>query len=272
MNRPPRRRIGGFAAILMLALMAAPVSAADRVEAIATRPDVTQRYWLLEPDRPPRAIAIMMLGGDGLLRFDANGPTSQRNNFLMRIRDDMLRAGFLLAYPDAPSDQQGGLDNFRTDRRHAEDIKALIVTLKGRVDVPALVIGTSRGTVSAANAAARLDPALLAGVLLTTTVFDRTTGRIRLHSVHDLPLADIRVPVLELHHRDDACYITLAAGVPAFLRALTNAPRKDSVILSGGKPAQSDACGALAPHGFYGVQDQAARTMIDWIESVLSRP
>jgi hypothetical protein len=266
------RQIGSTAAISLFIIGAvfAPARAAERVESIPTRDSVTQDYWLVEPEGAPRAIAIMILGGDGILRFDANGPTNQKNNFLMRVRGDMLRAGILLAYPDTPSDQKGGLDNFRSDPQHAEDIKALILALKSRADVPAFVIGTSRGTVSAANAAARLDPSLLAGALLTTTIFDRTVGRIRLTSVHNLPLADIRVPVLELHHRDDQCYITQVAGVPAFIRALTNAPRKDSVILSGGKTAESEPCGALAPHGFFGVEDQAVKAMTDWIDSVLA--
>lgn len=266
-------RIGGAAVIgsLLIGAIIAPARAAERVESIATRPGVTQAYWLVEPEGAPKAIAIMILGGDGRLRLNEQGPTNQKNNFLMRIRTDMLAAGFLLAYPDTPSDQSGGLDNFRSDPRHAEDIKALILTLKSRADAPAFVIGTSRGTVSAANAAAKLDPLLLAGALLTTTIFHRTGGRTPLTSVHDVPLADIRVPVLELHYRDDNCYITPAGGVPAFMRALTNAPRKDSVMLTGGKPAASDECGALAAHGFYGVQDQASRTMIRWIDSVLAQ-
>ncbi len=253
---------------LMLWAVLAPALAADRVESIPTRPDVTQSYWLVEPAGQPRAIAIVILGGDGDLAFDAGGPTKQKGNFLMRVRNDLLRAGLLLAYPDTPSDQPNGLGNFRTDRRHAEDIKALILALKSRADVPAFVIGTSRGTVSAANAAARLDPPLIAGVLLTSTVLERS--RNRLHSVHDLPLAAIRVPVLALHHKDDGCYITQSAGVPAFMRALTNAPRKDSVMLTGGKPAQSDPCEARAAHGFFGVEDQAVKAMTTWIDSVLA--
>ena len=256
-------------ASILLAAMVWPARAGERVESIPTRDGVTQSYWLVEPEGPPRAIAIMILGGDGQLRFDANGPTSQKNNFLMRIRKDMLAARYLLAYPDKPSDQ-GPLDNFRTDRRHAEDIKALILALKSRADVPVFVIGTSRGTVSVANVAARLEPSLLAGALFTTTIFDRTEGMYRFHSVHDVPLDQIRVPVLELHHQDDQCYITKAAGIPRFMAALSNAPRKDSIILSGGKPAESEPCGALAPHGFFGVQDQAARKMIEWIDSVMA--
>lgn len=254
-------------AMLMLWAMLTPALAADRVESIPTRPGVTQSFWLVEPAGPPRAIAIVILGGDGDLAFDADGPTKQRGNFLMRVRNDLLRAGLLLAYPDTPSDQPNGLGNFRTDPRHAEDIKVMILALKRRADLPVFVIGTSRGTVSAANVAARLDPSLVAGVLLTATVFDRS--RNRLHSVHDLPLADIRMPVLELHHKDDGCYITQSAGVPGFMRALANAPRRDSVMLTGGKPAQSDPCEARAAHGFFGVEDQAVKAMTSWIDSVL---
>jgi hypothetical protein len=56
------------------------------------------------------------------------------------------------------------------------------------------------------------------------------------------------------------------------LKALANAPRKDSIVLSGGRAPESEPCDARAAHGFFGIEDQAVKAMTGWIDSVLARP
>lgn len=257
--------------LLSVAIFAQAAQAArESVVHVPSRPGVTQGYYLYESGQTPRAIAVVFVGGEGVLALDRNGPTKLRGNFLFRVRNALARAGLLLAYPDAPSDQSRGLGNFRISANHAEDIKAMILALKKRADLPVFLIGTSRGTVSTANVAARLDPALIKGVLLTSTITERSRNKLR--SVHDTPLENIRVPVLALAHRDDGCYVTPASDVPHLLLALGNAPRKDSVVLTGGRTPKSDPCEAMSQHGFFGIEDQAVKAMTDWIDSVLSTP
>lgn len=244
-----------------------PARAVEGVETIATRPGVTQSYYWQEPPKKTRAIAVLFVGADGDLKLRAAGPTNLRGNFLFQVRDALASAGLLLIFPDAPSDRSRGLGN-RTDADHANDIRRVILNVKQRANLPVFLIGTSRGTVSAANVAARVEPALIKGVLLTSTITEPAKNR--QHSVFETRLADIRVPVLALAHRDDTCYVTPASSVPRLLRALTHAPRKDSVTLSGGKPAESGACDARSPHGFFGIEGQAVKAMTTWIDSVLA--
>lgn len=206
--------------------------------------------------------AVMLVGGTG--DFE-----EVKGNFLLRIRDRLTAAGLLLAFPDVPSDRKArALTDFRSDPRHAEDVRAVVAHLRRRADAPVFLIGTSRGTISAANAAARLGPDLVAGAILSSTL----TGRVRQNpeNVFDAPLGQVRVPVLLLHHSDDRCHVTPARHVGNVRDALARSPRAEVRMLSGGWPAKaSDECAALANHGFYGLYDQAVAAMVGWLDEVL---
>lgn len=263
----PGALIAGF---MLAAALATPAAAAPResVITIPSRPDVTQGLFLIEPAGPPRAIAVLFIGGGGELALEPGGPLKGKGNFLMRIRPQLSAAGLILAYPDTPSDQKKGYGDFRVSSRHGEDIAAVVKALKARHDLPLFLIGTSRGTISATNGAGRLSPELVAGVVLTSTVTERSQNRQR--PVFDTPLGDIKTPVFVLSHKDDTCYVTPPGAIPRLMNAMSAAPRKDMLLLSGGKPAKSDPCEAFAAHGFFGIEDQAAKAMTDWIEAVLT--
>jgi hypothetical protein len=261
--------------LALIALMAgfgpAPTEAAQResVVNVPSRPGVTQGFYLIEPEGAPRAIVVMFVGGEGETALNDKGPTKLTGNFLMRVRGQFSRADLILAFPDAPSDQKGrGLGDFRISDRHGEDIAAMVRRLKARNDLPVFLVGTSRGTISAANGGGRLPPGQIAGVILTSTVTERSKNKQR--PVFDTPLDKITSPVLVMSHKDDACYVTPPSDIPRLLRAMTATPRKDSLLLSGGKPPKSDPCEAFAAHGFFGIEDGAAKAMTDWIASVLA--
>ena len=255
-----------LAALANLGMSDAIAAPRDAVASVASRPGITQGYYLVEPEGTPRAIAVVFIGGDGELGLGKSGPTKGKGNFLMRLRDPLAAAGLLLAYPDTPSDQSRGLGSFRTDAKHAEDIAAVVKAVKARADLPVFLIGTSRGTISATNAAARLPPGTVTGLVLTSTVTER--GNKRQASVYETPVKDIKVPVFALAHRNDGCYVTPPGAVPALLKAMPAAPRKDSVTVSGGSSG-GEPCGAQSAHGYLGIEDQAVKAMVAWIDSVL---
>jgi hypothetical protein len=275
-NNGQRARFSLLHAVMLASLLAGPllatnVAAAPResVFSVPSRPGVTQSAYLIEPDGPARAVAVLFIGGGGELALEPSGPTKGKGNFLMRIRRRLSAAGLILAYPDVPSDQSGrGLGDFRVSERHAEDTEALVKALKARSDLPVFLIGTSRGTISAANGAGRSGSGLISGLILTSTVTQR--GHTRQKPVFGAPLDKVTVPVLVMSHRDDACYVTPPSDIPRLLRAMSAAPRKDSLLLSGGKPPKSGPCEPFAAHGFFGIEDQAAKAMTDWIGSVLT--
>lgn len=258
-------------AALMAGALTGPASAAPResVVTVPSRAGVTQGFYLIEPEGAPHAIVVMFVGGEGETALNDKGPTKLTGNFLMRVRGVFSRADLILAFPDAPSDQKGrGLGDFRISERHGEDIAAMVKALKARNDLPVFLIGTSRGTISAANGAGRSAPRQIAGVILTSTVTERSKNKQR--PVFDTPLDKITAPVLVMSHKDDTCYVTPPSAIPRLLRAMSAAPRKDSLLLSGGKPPKSDPCEAFAAHGFFGIENEAAKAMTDWIGSVLN--
>jgi pimeloyl-ACP methyl ester carboxylesterase len=152
---------------------------------------------------------------------------------------------------------------FRTGAEHATDVRALIAALRTEAPVPVWLVGTSMGSVSAASAAARLGEGGPDGVVLTSSVMgpSREMGE----SLHDVALDRIRVPVLMVHHRDDACRASRYADTSWAMRRLSAAPRKELLTFSGGDAPQSDACEPLAPHGYFGIEDRVVDAIAAWI-------
>jgi pimeloyl-ACP methyl ester carboxylesterase len=255
--------------LAMLAMLLAGPAAAQVVD-LPTRPGVTERYLVVAPAGRPRVAAILFTGGTGLANIpdhpDANWSSS--GNFLVRSRGLFSARGVYTVVIDAPSDHRGGLGAFRVTEDHVTDIAAVVADLRRRSGgVPVWLIGTSNGTMSAANAAARLPPGSIAGVVLTSTVTragraDRQGGGT---SVLQVDLARITVPVLLVHHRDDACVASPYSGAEGLRGRLSGAPRVELIGLSGGDRPRSDPCEALSAHGYLGIEDQAVQAIVAWM-------
>jgi pimeloyl-ACP methyl ester carboxylesterase len=262
-----QRFVAAVATVLALSLTAGPLQAAEREEIIPGRAEVTTRTLIVTPDTPPRAAAIMFVGGNGDL-------SAMKGNFLMRIRQGLAKAGILLAFPDAPSDRAGGNNlqgNFRASEQHARDAQGIVQFLKKQADVPVFLIGTSRGSTSAANAAARLGPNLIAGVALTSSVTQEgERGQI---SVYQTGVKDIRVPALVMWHDQDACRETPPAVAGVLAETLKASSKVTVKTLTGGLSPRSGPCDAGSAHGFLGIEGQASAAILAWIdESLAARP
>ena len=117
------------------------------------------------------------------------------------------------------------------------------------------LIGTSRGTVSAAYLASVMTHPNVKGYVLTasveTIIFD--TER-------------IERPVLMAHHADDECRVTTLTGARAAYRSLLRSPRKHFITVSGGDtPQVSNPCRALTAHGFIGAERETVGAIVDWM-------
>jgi len=260
-KRRPRAAAVVFAAALIGA-GANVAGAVDEVRTIATRPGVSQSFLLVRPAGPPVATVLLFAGGNGALRLGGRR-LGLGGNFLVRNRARFADHHLLVAVIDTPSDRPDGLDGFRATAAHADDVRAVIAALRTEAMAPVWLIGTSMGTVSAANAAARLATGGPNGLVLTSTVTRQ--GRERPESVGDVRLKDIRVPTLVVHHRDDACRGTPYADTPALLRDLASTPRRELLTFSGGDPPQSGPCDARAAHGYVGLDAEVVAAIARWI-------
>lgn len=262
---------------LALVFVSTPVlSASGQVVVIEVRSGVVMRYLGIAPDGQPRAAVILLTGGNGVLRLSPSGSigTDLGLNFLIRSRDQFARQGLFVASLDTASDREGGMNGaIRLSEQHARDIGKVVVDVKSRAGGAAVwLVGNSAGTLSVANAGARLsrsDQTMRpAGIVLTSTM--TTLGAAECgKTVYDAALADIRVPVLVVSHENDGCPCTpgtVAVGA-RLLGACSGAPVREHRVFTGGNPPVSGPCDARAPHGFFGIEDSVVEFIASWIKA-----
>jgi hypothetical protein len=253
-----------IAGLLALLLSGGAARADEELIKLPTRPGVTQPFWVTTPPGPPVASVILFTGGPGLL-FSDRQPVLRSKNFLIRSRDKFAAAGFLVVSVDGPSDHPEGLDEvFRGSGEHARDIAAVIAYVRQKAAVPVWLIGTSRGTTSAANVAARLKSGGPDGLVMTSSIVAPTRVLAPVQATVDV--GSIGVPVLFVHNKDDACMACPFSAVPALMAQFTHAPRKELIAVSGGSTPLSDPCEALSRHGYIGIEDEVVGKIAAWIK------
>jgi pimeloyl-ACP methyl ester carboxylesterase len=255
---------GAIAALAGACLASVAAFADDGLVRIDTRPGVKVGYWMME--RPKAAATLVLLpGGEGGIGLKDGALHS--TNFLVRERDRFAAAGFNVAIVGKPSDRDDLDLAFRAGPEHVEDLRRVVEALHARYGKPVWLVGTSRGTVSAAAAAIALGDAI-AGVVLTSSI---TAPHVP-QAVENLPLAKIRVPVLVVHHRKDACPDTPALQAPRIVEGLANAPAKKLVLMDGGHGARGGHCQPLHWHGFIGVEQETVDAIADFIRDRRPEP
>lgn len=277
------RTARGFLALAIgacaLAEGAAAQDACGELVTIQGHGSSTTAYSLaLPPASAPeegRVALVLLPGGPGYMALDAKGCVRKlKGNSLVRSRELFHKAGFATALIDAPSDHRGedGLGGFRTSSQHADDIGKVIAEVRARTKVPVWLVGTSRGAISAANAAGRLTgPAAPDGLVLTSPVTSGRVGGIKpwvAQTVFNARLDAIRVPVLVVVHASDTC-IRTPPSLAGSIVARTNGAREQTVTVtggaSGGRGVSVEACEGRSPHGFIGQEAAVADGMVRFV-------
>jgi hypothetical protein len=265
---------------------AAPAAnACGAVVTIATHDRSTTRYALAQkegaqkagaPGSGARVALVLLVGGGGDLALDDQGcPHALTRNSLIRMRPFFHDAGFVTVLVDAPSDLRGedGLAGFRTARLHAEDLGKVIADVRARMSGPVWLVGHSRGTISAANAAARLTgPAAPDGLVLLSAMMVGEVSKRKpfvVQTVFDPPLAAIAVPVLVIGHQADNC-VRSPARMMGDITARTHSPRQQTVAVTGGPIAPGRApnigdCGIGEPHDYVAQEGELAAGIIQFV-------
>jgi len=252
---------------LILLLSSINIFASEELIEIKTSRGVSQKYLIDTPETDAKAIVLLFAGGKGALNLSTglfgNSIGWGKQNFLVRDRESFKSKGFVTVTVDAPSDRQtenGMYYEFRTSIDHVSDIDDIINQVKKKHDLPVWIIGTSRGTESAAYIAIK-SKVELAGVILTSSMTEENRKGI---AVPDLPLYQIKIPTLITHHENDRCKWTQPSGAKKIYNLLTAAPVKDIKFFSGGRE-QSKPCKALSYHGYLDIEDE----VIDYIANFI---
>jgi len=252
------------ALVLALMLFASPLAAQTRCgEVVTIDPPEGGKFALsiALPEAKPSAVLILLPGGNGMSNLDAGGCAKElRGNSLIRSIPDFVKGGVATALADSPAEWRGrdGLAGFRVEPAHAQALGVAVAELRKRFAVPVWLVGTSRGAISAANAASRLEgDAKPNGVVLTSPVSAGARGNLPwvAHDVFLFPLERIAMPLLVLGHAKDTCLRSPPANVPRIAEKASASPRKQAAIMEGGpgsnaKPGDLAACEGRQPHGF----------------------
>lgn len=257
--------IRSFLAVSLWLLVLGAAAGAQELVTLSTRPDVTQSYFVSTLPRSPQAIAILFPGGSGhvQLRQEEGRVKFSQGNFLIRARGEFVKRGVVTAFIDAPSDMQkasGMTDEFRLGEQHYSDISAVAADLRKRApNIPLFLVGTSRGTISAAALAARFGQEI-SGAVLTATVF-RPTGRQaneRGPGLSKFDFATIKVPLLFVHHVSDPCAVTPYGDAARLV------DKYELVSVFGGSSPQSGPCEPFSAHGFFGKEAETVEQIVNW--------
>jgi predicted esterase len=250
-----------FACLLLLNVVTA-VNA--NIVTLDTRQNITQKILIEQSDNPV-ANLILFAGGKGKIKLN-NGEYKNNNNFLIRSRQLFINKGYTTILIDAPSDKKsklGMLKGFRNSQKHVKDIEAVIDYVRSLSNKPIWLVGTSRGTESAAYAAIHLNDKI-DGVVLTSSI-SRTDNKGT--SVTDLALDKITVPVLAIHHKEDKCKATIPKVIKSIKSKAYNSSRVETKLFSGGdEPISKNPCQARTYHGYLGIEKKVIESIARFID------
>lgn len=256
-----RRTLAGAAAMLLVALAAKAQPVGPAVIDVELERGHALRLLYQAPARPV-ALAILFPGGAGRINIDGHGNIAFKGNFLVRSRAQWHAAGIATATLDAPTYTRDLLGQ-RLDADYARAIRQVVLRLRKQTPAPIWLVGTSAGTVGAANAAAVIPPGEIAGLVLSSPVTLAGSNPRSRETVFGADLAKIGVPTLIVVHEADACALTPANQAARLRSKLTDAPKTGILTMTGGAPpTDPNPCEAFTPHGFLGIEAETIQSIV----------
>ena len=252
-----------------------------------TRSGVTQKFVCLTPENPLATI-IVFSGGFGHLDLKGSGNNpkiGEGKSFLVKVREDFAKQGFVVAVIDAPSDhlQKGtsghkkapgmGLD-WRISDEHMQDVGAVIEYLKrAHPDLPIFLAGQSLGTLSAVTAGVKYNDRIDGVVLTSSATKAKSPWKEKWPIYKNFPnaildfkdLDQVTVPVLVVAHEKDTCEPTPPQNADRLKGLFVNSVDAELIVYKGGN-GNKDGCHYEGYHSYNGIQDEVVKDIARFIK------
>ena len=256
---------------LVLQISVLPQARAAELVTITSKLQIKQQTLQPPASTPTAFVSVVLLaGGDGVLALDPQGlVTKLQGNFLVRSAYRFLSAGVNVALLDAP----GSLSGIRSSEDHALYVASAVAGVRAHWPKTRVwLLGTSSGTVSAFNLAARAAknaPAPMTpfadlpdGVVLTSPIV-QGGGETVLGTTPSFQTAQLKMPVVVISHALDPCTASDPTLAAKFVASLISPLGKKFLAVKGALPAAAQSpCDAFSYHGFHGVEDAVIKTIV----------
>ena len=254
------RYLLSFVVTLML-LASGPTHAAEGFIKIDTgRGESYQPVY--EMTRPDATATLIILpgGNSGTGKATDGKPTSK--NTLVRLRDYFYEQKFNVLIVFRPSDMDVMEYNYRVSSTHMKELENVVDYAAQNYKKPVWVIGMSRGSVSGTAVAIALGDKKVQGLVLTSSITNTKQGAISTQNIEDL-----KIPVLVVHHEQDACNYCSPSQAQKIPEYLKSSPYKRAYIVNGGSDPVGDVCDTYHWHGFINSELETAKLISDWIKN-----
>ncbi len=205
-------------------------------------------------------VVIVFNGGSGQIRIErrSDGPEAGKlrigGSLPIMARQELADKVGAVAILTQPSDRSVMDQEWRDSKEHVADVAAAVTVVQQRFPgAKVWLLGLSNGAWSAAHAGAAFQDKL-AGVILMSSAQGAfaTAG-----------FANIRIPVLVVHHRRDACLPYRNIEAQARWHTLVTV---DDARLPRAGTIHRD-CGGHTAHNFYGSEAAVMAAVAEWINT-----
>lgn len=225
--------------------------------------------WVQYPEKPNGKALLIFPGWPGIPRIEEvmGRPTFMYlQEHVQEMSPTLQAAGITTVTVDCPTDQWGAKgfnptacdDSYRSSPQHAEDVAALISQLKTRKALQHFTImGHSYGAVSSHWLSLRLNRGEIQSAIHSASQTIAGSGPYRNYasSMARFPHAEVSVPYVYLHHRDDLCSVT------PYSYAKKHAPEGRLITVLGGNKWTAP-CGKASYHGYSDRRAQLADALV----------
>jgi hypothetical protein len=238
-----------------------------RTEGLFTKTPVFQRAILSKPAKPTDTAVLFFRGFPGIARIESL-KDKQRNLLpFMRMNQQIFQEeGIALVIMDCPTDQwgmsgstpTGCLDDYRSSKEHADDVRSVIARLRNEHGLSKIyIMGHSFGTISSRWLAKNLGNEIAGSI--HSAAMNGANPKGYGNSLSGFPYDTITAPVLHVHNEDDACRSTPYSAVKKYAG-------RNLATMRGGAP-EGDPCGGTHLHSYQGREELVVRSIISWIKT-----
>jgi len=186
----------------------------------------------------PRAVVLLFSGGGGQAGIFDNGSAKSKHTFI-RSLNLWAQYGIDAVLVDSPYNLGHTRSNLRGRQDHLNRVDEVVRFYKAKLNLPVWIFGHSMGSSTATYYANEFDSSgkKISGIIIAGTISTAYLNQ------------DVEIPVLGMHHQQDACGVTPVSATSAIINGRSSKQISKLEIIDGGI-SEGGICDSFAYHGF----------------------